>query len=431
MFQKTLERVRDCGLRDPVIVTHEEFRFSVRRQMDSVGVSGAILLEPVRRDSGPAIAAAARFVQTRAADALVLVLASDHLITDLDAFRSAVARAAAAAATGRIVTFGMIPDRPHTGYGYVKPGAGLHDGVHAAERFVEKPDAPTAARYIAEGYLWNSGMFLFRADAFLAELGRLAPTMAESASRAVMLARPDFDFIRLDAGAFAQAPKVSIDHAVMEKTTMAAVVRAAFGWSDVGSWAAVWAASTRDTNGNSTRGDVEVLDSRNCHVQSAGPLTVVIGMSDAVVVVEDDAVMVASRDMSEKVKPVVEKLKQQGHAAATRSRRTQRPWGYYHTLDLGKRYQVKRIVVDPGARLSLQSHAHRAEHWVVVSGAAVVTVDGQERCLMENESAFIPRGAVHRLANPGKVPLELIEVQSGAYLGEDDIVRYEDAYKRV
>lgn len=430
LFQQTLERLSRCAWSEPVVITHEEFRFTVRQQMRSVGVAGTILLEPMRRESGPAIAAAAAYVQTHHPDALVLILPSDHLVADVEGLRIAVTRAASAATEGRIATFGMVPDRPHTGYGYIKPGAALFDGVAAVDRFVEKPDALTAARYVTEGYLWNSGMFLFRADAFLQELARFAPAMASAAQDAVVRAEPDLGFVRLNAEAFATAPKLSLDYALMEKTTEAAVVRAAFGWSDVGNWAAVWDASPHDAKGNAVRGDVELVESERCQVQTAGPLTVVVGMSDTVVVVEEDAVLVSSRSAAEQVKQVVDRLKARDHTAALTSRRVYRPWGYYQPLERGPRYQVKRIVVDPGGRLSLQSHAHRAEHWVVVTGTAEVTVDKQDRLLTENQSIYIPVGAVHRLGNPGKIPLELIEVQSGAYLGEDDIVRYDDVYQR-
>lgn len=430
MFQQTLGRIRDPLFGAPVIVTHDDFRFLVLSQMKQVQMAGEILLEPARRDSGPAIAAAVSFVQKRDPQALVLVLASDHLIGDLGAFRAAVGKAATAAAQGRLVTFGIVPDKPATGYGYIRPEAGT-DGARKVLSFVEKPDAATAARYLDEGYLWNSGMFLFRADSFMAELASHEPEMASAAMAAVAQAQEDIGFHRLDAERFAAAPRKSIDYAVMERTELASVVPASFGWSDVGSWSSVWEASARDGAGNAGGENVEFVDSRDCYVQSSGPLTVLVGIEDAVVIVENDAVMVTKRDRAEEVKGAFERLKAAGHPAVVSSRRVYRPWGYYQTLDLGPRFQVKRILVDPGQKLSLQSHHHRAEHWVVVQGTAMVTRDAEEILLRENESIYLPLGCVHRLVNLGKIPLEIIEVQSGSYLGEDDIVRYEDIYRRA
>lgn len=430
MFQQTLGRIRDPLFGAPVIVTHDDFRFLVLSQMKQVQMAGEILLEPARRDSGPAIAAAVSFVQKRDPQALVLVLASDHLIGDLGAFRAAVGKAATAAAQGRLVTFGIVPDKPATGYGYIRPEAGT-DGARKVLSFVEKPDAATAARYLDEGYLWNSGMFLFRADSFMAELASHEPEMASAAMAAVAQAQEDIGFHRLDAERFAAAPRKSIDYAVMERTELASVVPASFGWSDVGSWSSVWEASARDGAGNAGGENVEFVDSRDCYVQSSGPLTVLVGIEDAVVIVENDAVMVTKRDRAEEVKGAFERLKAAGHPAVVSSRRVYRPWGYYQTLDLGPRFQVKRILVDPGQKLSLQSHHHRAEHWVVVKGTAMVTRDAEEILLRENESIYLPLGCVHRLVNLGKIPLEIIEVQSGSYLGEDDIVRYEDIYRRA
>ena len=325
----------------------------------------------------------------------------------------------------------MVPDKPATGYGYIQAQEGAEGKARPVARFVEKPDAQTAARYVEEGYLWNSGMFLFKADAFLRELAVHEPAMAEAAVASVAQAQEDIGFQRLDAESFSQAPRKSIDYALMERTTLASVVPASFGWSDVGNWSSVWEASPRDEAGNAVSDNVELIDSRNCYVQSNGPLTVLVGMEDVVVVVEDDAVMVTPRAGSEAVKGAFETLKAASHPSVINSRRVYRPWGYYQTLDLGERFQVKRILVDPGQKLSLQSHHHRAEHWVVVQGTAIVTRDKEEVLLRENESIYLPLGCVHRLVNPGKIPLEIIEVQSGSYLGEDDIVRYEDIYKRV
>jgi mannose-1-phosphate guanylyltransferase/mannose-6-phosphate isomerase len=431
MFQKTLARVTGPLFAAPLVVTHEDFRFLVASQMMQLGIEGHILLEPARRDSGPAIAAAAAFVEAHHPGASMMVLPSDHLVMDETAFCAAVSRGSVAAQDGRIVTFGMIPDHPATGYGYIEAGPDSHPGVKTVTRFVEKPDAETAARYIKDSHLWNSGMFLFRSDAFLAELAGFEPEIVQAASAAVAGAKEDLGFSRLDAKAFAGAPKKSIDYALMEKTALASVVPAAFGWSDVGNWSSVWEASGQDDRGNASHGAVELVDSRNSYAQTSGPMTVLVGMEDVVVVVEDDAVLVAQRGKAEAVKGAFEALKARHHPSVVSSRRVYRPWGYYQTLDLGTRFQVKRILVDPGQKLSLQSHRHRAEHWVVVQGTAEVTRDAEIVLLRENESIYLPLGCVHRLVNPGKIPLEIIEVQSGSYLGEDDIIRYEDIYARV
>lgn len=431
MFQKTLSRVSGPLFAEPVIVTHADFRFLVASQVMQMGMNASILLEPARRDSGPAVAAAAAFVEAHLPGAHMIVLPSDHLVLDKGSFLSAVKSAAAAADEGRIVTFGMIPNYPATGFGYIQPGEASASGVKSVSRFIEKPDAVSAQYYIDQGYVWNSGMFLFSSEAFLAELGTFEPEMVEAVRSAVAKAERDIDFMRLDAEAFGRSPKKSIDYALMERTTLASVVLASFGWSDVGNWSSVYAASPKDDAGNATRGEVALFQSRNNYVQTDGPLTALIGVDDLVVIVENDAVMVTRRDQAEAVKGAFERLKATGHRSVTSSLRVHRPWGYYQTLDLGSRFQVKRILVDPGQKLSLQSHHHRAEHWVVVQGTAVVTRDKDEILLRENESIYLPLGCVHRLANPGKIPLEIVEVQSGSYLGEDDIVRYEDDYKRV
>ncbi|WP_416378983.1 mannose-1-phosphate guanylyltransferase/mannose-6-phosphate isomerase [Bosea sp. (in: a-proteobacteria)] len=431
MFQKTLGRVGGPLFSEPVIVTHADFRFLVASQLMQMGMQATILLEPARRESGPAIAAAAAFVEARSPGARMIVLPSDHLVLDEVSFLSAVTTAATAADKGRIVTFGMIPDHPATGYGYIQPGEASAAGIAAVARFVEKPDAATAERYISEGYLWNSGMFMFASDVLLTELSKFEPEIVDAARSSVAKSEQDMSFTRLDAKSFEKAPKKSIDYALMERTKLASVVPASFGWSDVGNWSSVHDASPKDEAGNAARGEVAVLDSRNNYVQTDGPLTVLIGVDDLVVIVENDAVMVAHRDRAEAVKGAFERLKATGHRSVTSSLRVYRPWGYYQTLDLGSRFQVKRILVDPGQKLSLQSHHHRAEHWVVVQGTAVVTRDKDEILLRENESIYLPLGCVHRLANPGRIPLEIVEVQSGSYLGEDDIVRYEDDYRRT
>ena len=390
------------------------------------------MLEPVRRDSGPAVAVAAVLAAERDPKALVLVLAADHVVRKLDNFRDACRRAAETAAQGRIVTFGIHPTCAATNYGYIRVGAQL-DGalVREVEAFVEKPDAATAAKYVTEGYLWNSGNFLFHAGTMWKEIEQLEPSMAEAVKASVAGATRDLDFLRLAPEPFARAPKKSIDYAVMERTKRAAVVPADLGWSDIGSWSAVWDVLDRDAAGNAVAGPVVLSDTRNSLLRSEESiLTTVIGLEDMVVVSTADAVLVAPRARAEEVKGLVEQLKARNHPAAVEHRRIYRPWGYYQDVDLAPRYRVKRIVVKPGSRLSLQKHFHRSEHWVVVQGTAEVTVKDEDRTVHENESMYIPIGSIHRLANPGKIPLELIEVQVGSYLGEDDIVRFDDVYGR-
>jgi mannose-1-phosphate guanylyltransferase/mannose-6-phosphate isomerase len=336
-----------------------------------------------------------------------------------------------AAREGHIVTFGIRPSGPKTGYGYIRPGAALgHEGVHAVAAFVEKPDAATAARYVAEGYLWNSGNFLFRADVLLDELARCAPAVAQAAAAAVAQATSDLGFVRLDAEAFAQAPQTSIDYALMERTDRAAVVEGRFRWSDIGNWAAILDIAERDAAGNARHGPVVAVDAQDCLIHAEDILTAVVGAKDLMVVASQDAVLVVPRDRAEAVKDLVVSLKQAAHPEATDHRRVYRPWGHYESVDAGERFQVKRLVVAPGGTLSLQKHLHRAEHWVVVQGTAEVTIGDLKKIVHENEAAYIPIGAVHRLANPGKIPLELIEVQTGGYFGEDDIIRFEDVYRR-
>jgi mannose-1-phosphate guanylyltransferase/mannose-6-phosphate isomerase len=386
----------------------------------------------MRRDSGPAVAVAAVLAGRRDPQAAVLVLAADHIVRKPEEFIAACRNAAAAVTNGHIVTFGIRPTAPATSYGYIRPGAKL-DGAaaFAVEAFVEKPDAATAARYVADNYLWNSGNFMFRADVMLDEITRFEPAMAEAARAAVAELTQDLDFQRLAPEPFARAPKKSIDYAVMERTRLAAIVQADMSWSDVGSWDAVWDNLEHDATGNAVSGPAVMLDTHNSLVRSDdGVLTAVIGLDNAIVITTGDAVLVASRDKAEQVKALVEQLKSQNRREAVEHRRVYRPWGYYQGVDAGTRYQVKRIVVKPGATLSLQKHFHRAEHWVVVKGTAEVVVGEKTHTVHENESVYIPIGDLHRLANPGKIPLELIEVQVGSYLGEDDIVRITDVYGR-
>jgi mannose-1-phosphate guanylyltransferase/mannose-6-phosphate isomerase len=422
-----------AGFAPPVVVSNEAHRFIVAEQLREAGVAGArIVLEPAGRNSAPAIAAAAVLLAEEDPAAPLWMMAADAVIADVQALHGAVAIGAAAARAGRIVTFGMTPTTPETGYGYIEKGAPLAgiEGAFAVARFVEKPDAATAAQYLAGGrHLWNSGMFLFTAATLIAELERHAPELLAAVRRSVAERTTDLDFIRLGA-AFKDSPSISLDYAVAEKTDRAAVVPAAIGWSDVGSWAALWELGNRDAAGNVAVGDVLLEDARNCYVRSQGPLVAVLGLEDAVVVADEDSVLAMPRSRAQDVKRIVDRLKAAKRREASEHRRMYRPWGFYEGLITGERFQVKRIVVRPGGRLSLQKHFHRAEHWVVVNGTALVTRDAETLLVRENESVYLPLGCVHRLENPGKIPLALIEVQSGPYLGEDDIVRIEDVYGR-
>ena len=434
MLQQTAGRARGEGFAPPVVVCNEAHRFMVAEQLRAAGFAGSrILLEPTGRNSAPAIAAAALLVAEAAPDAVLWLMAADAAITDVPALHEALAVAVVAARAGRIVTFGMRPTAPETGYGYIEGGAELPGapGVLAIHRFVEKPDAATAADFVADGrHLWNSGMFVATAATLVEELSRHAPALLAAVRAAMHAAKRDLDFVRLGADAFAAAPAISIDYAVMEKTDRAAVVPASIGWSDLGSWAALWDIGTKDAAGNVATGPVELVDSSGCFVRSEGILTGVIGLKDIVVVTAEDAVLVMPRERAQDVKQLVDRLKRAGRPEATQHRRVYRPWGHYEGLIQGDRFQVKKIQVRPGQKLSLQKHFHRAEHWVVVNGTAIVHRDGENLLLRENESVYLPLGCVHRLENPGMIPLNLIEVQSGSYLGEDDIVRIEDTYGR-
>ena len=435
LLQATWRRIEGlAGMARPIVVANEEHRFMVAEQLRQLGVApAALLLEPVGRNTAPAIAVAALQAMAGGDDPLLLVLPSDHVIRNVPAFHAAVQAATAAAGQGALVTFGIVPTGPETGYGYIKSAAagGSGDGVRGVERFVEKPDLATAQGYVASGdYFWNSGMFLFRASRFLAELQRFAPAMVQAATAALDGAKRDVDFLRLDRAAFEACPADSIDYAVMEKTAAAAVLPIDVGWSDVGSWSALWEIADQDPDGNAHHGDVIALGCRNTLAWGGRRLVSLLGLSDVIVVDTDDALLVAARDQVQQVKDIVAKLKADKRPEASVHRKVYRPWGSYDGVDSGERFQVKRIVVKPGAALSLQMHHHRAEHWIVVSGSARVTCDDRVFLLGENQSTYIPLGSKHRLENPGKVPLELIEVQSGSYLGEDDIVRFEDVYGR-
>ncbi|OBS09969.1 mannose-1-phosphate guanylyltransferase/mannose-6-phosphate isomerase [Acidihalobacter prosperus] len=433
LFQTTLRRLAGLpGVAAPCVVGNDEQRFMVAEQLRALGVDGRILLEPIGRNTAPAIAAAALDIAVADPQALMLVLPADHLINDVQAFHAAVAAATAAARDGALVTFGVVPTRAETGYGYIEAGDVLGEGpARRVARFVEKPALDVAEAYVAGGrHWWNSGMFLFTAERYLQVLETHAPAILEAARRAHALAREDLDFLRLDAEAFAASPSDSIDYAVMEPTDDAVVVPLDAGWSDVGSWQALWEVGAKDETGNRLEGDVIALDCRDSYVHAEHRLVAVLGLSDVVVAETADAVLVSARDRVQEVKSVVGRLKGAGREESVNHRRVLRPWGAYEGISLGERFQVKRITVKPGERLSLQMHHHRAEHWIVVRGTARVTRGDEVFTLAENESTFIPLGVTHRLENPGRIELEMIEVQSGSYLGEDDIVRFEDSYGR-
>jgi mannose-1-phosphate guanylyltransferase/mannose-6-phosphate isomerase len=430
-FQDTLLRVSDATLFErPVIITNAAYRFMVLEQLAEIGIEADVLLEPVRRDSGPAIAAGAVFAHARNADAVVLALAADHMVRDTAAFIAACRQGLVAAADGRIVTFGVKPERAATEYGYISPGETVSGEVRAVAKFVEKPDQPTAAGYIKSGYLWNSGNFMFRASVLLDEYRKFDAASVEAVTEAVASAGRDLGFVTLDPAAFGVAKAISIDYAVMEKTARAAVVPVSCGWSDVGSWHAVWELSEKDGHGNAAQGAAVFEDSRNCNVATDRALVALEGVDDLVVVATQDAVLVSRQKDANGLKRLVAKLKTVAPQVTEEHLKVHRPWGSYQSVDNGERHQVKRIIVKPGSRLSLQKHHHRAEHWIVVRGTARVTIDETLKTVHENESVYIPMGAVHRLENPGKIVLELIEVQTGSYLGEDDIIRIEDDYRR-
>ena len=430
MLQATWRRVAPVAGGPPIVVANIDHRFMVAEQLREAGVTpAAVILEPVARNTAPAIAIAALQATSTGGDALLLVLPSDHVVNDDSAFHSAVTLAKTAAEDGRLVTFGIKPTGPETGYGYIKAATGT--GPRKIDRFVEKPDVETALQYLASGeYSWNSGMFLFKATRYLEELRRLQPAMLESCEQALSRAARDADFIRLDETSFSGCPSDSIDYAIMERTDDAVVLELDAGWSDVGSWNALWEVSPQDQRGNAHHGDVIEIGCTNTYAYGSR-LIAMVGLEDVVVVETDDAVLVGSRHRIQEVKDIVSTIKRSGRSEAAAHRKVYRPWGSYDSIDNGDRFQVKRITVNPGATLSLQMHHHRAEHWIVVSGTAEVTRGNEVILLTENQSTYIPLGVTHRLKNPGKLALELIEVQSGSYLGEDDIVRFEDSYGRV
>lgn len=441
MLQNTLSRLDGLSsLGAPMVIANEEHRFLVAEQFRQVGRKpSAIILEPVGRNTAPAVALAALKAQSLQSaadnDPLLLVLAADHVIQDVQAFHQAVLAAMPAAQNDKLVTFGIVPTQAETGYGYIKASEALSrnsEQLAQVERFVEKPDHETAQEYLDCGnYYWNSGMFLFKASRYLEELGKFRSDILTACQQAMELQNSDLDFVRVDEAAFLACPDESIDYAVMEKTTDAVVVPLNAGWSDVGSWSSLADIAEKDQLGNSTFGDVLMEDSRNTYVRSEKKLIATVGVEDLVITESDDAILVAHKSRVQDVKKIVNRLKAENRPEAKLHRKIYRPWGAYDSIDMGERFQVKRITVKPGARLSLQMHHHRAEHWIVVKGTARITNGDQELLLTENQSTYIPIGVVHRLENPGKFDLELIEVQSGGYLGEDDIVRFEDTYGRA
>ena len=435
MLQDTALRLAslpDC--RPPIVVSNNEHRFLVAEQLNELDIRPAVqVLEPVGRNTAPAVAVSALYVAKEDPEGLLLVVPSDSAIRDLAAFQKAVAVAADAARQGFLMTFGILPTYAATAYGYIEPGAALAEtpGASCVTRYIEKPKADKAREYFeSRRFLWNSGMFAFTARRFLDELKRYRPDILEAADAALAGAARDLDFLRLDAKAFERCPSESIDYAVMEKTAQGAVVPADMGWSDVGSWSALWDIAEKDGAGNFTRGDAHLHDVTGSYVRADSRLVYLLGVKNLLVVETDDAILVSDRSRSEEVKEIVEELDRGKRTEHVSHSRVYRPWGYYESIDAGSRFQVKRLMVKPGQALSLQMHHHRAEHWVVVSGTAKVTRGDEVMMISENESTYIPIGMKHRLENPGKLPLYLIEVQSGAYLGEDDIVRFDDRYDR-
>lgn len=433
-YQQTLKRVSAPDLYGmPFVITNEDFRFFAQRQAEDAGVPASVVLEPARRDSAAAMATAAVIAERRAPGGLVLALAADHVVLDEDLFSEAVRLGCKAALEGHIVVFGLTPTEPRTSYGYINPGASFEGeaDLHLVEAFVEKPNAETAIAYLQKGYLWNSGNFLFRSDMMIAELEAHVPDILAAARNAVEKAETDLGFLRLDKESFEASPKNSIDYAVIEKTKKIAVVRGHFRWSDIGSWDAIWEVAPKDDTGNAIEGDGLAAKSEGCLIHSTGLMTTVVGAKDLVVVATRDAVLVVPKDRAQDVKGLVDTLKDAGHGEVTQNhKRSYRPWGYVDEMLMGERFGVKRLMIDAGARTSLQRHMNRAEHWVVVAGTATVTIGEKTSILAENESIYVPLGEAHRIANEGRIPLELIEVRTGSYIQDDDIFRMQDDYRR-
>ncbi|MFT5760651.1 MAG: mannose-1-phosphate guanylyltransferase [Alteromonadaceae bacterium] len=431
MLQQTLQRLSGLTLERPVVICNEEHRFIVAEQLREINQSGSIILEPVGRNTAPAIALASKTV-VESKDSLILILAADHVILNESAFVDAVEKAIPLAEAGKLVTFGIVPTEAHTGYGYIKRGESVNEHGYQVDAFVEKPNAEIASEYFeGKEHYWNSGMFLMKASRYLEELNQFRPDIYTACESALANTSKDEDFIRIDKGAFEKCADESIDYAVMEKTSDAVVVPLDAGWSDIGSWSALWDVNNKDSNGNAVIGDSIMRETTNSLIQGSERLITTVGVDNLVIVDTKDALLVANKDKVQDVKKIVEQLKAEGRDEFKNHREVYRPWGKYDSIDAGTRYQVKRITVKPGEKLSIQMHHHRAEHWIVVSGTAKVTNGDKTFLVTENESTYIPIGVIHALENPGKLPLEMIEVQSGTYLGEDDIVRFEDRYGRV
>ncbi|MFT7131064.1 MAG: mannose-1-phosphate guanylyltransferase/mannose-6-phosphate isomerase, partial [Gammaproteobacteria bacterium] len=433
LLEQTLVRAQSLnGIAPPIIVCNEEHRFLVAEQLRNIDLDpGAIILEPVGRNTAPAVAVAAFQALKADEEAVLLVMPADHVIQNIDAFSAAVSIGMSKAVTGKLVTFGIIPESPETGYGYIRRGDDDDGGCYAISEFVEKPELEVAKRYIEEGnYYWNSGMFLLSARTYLNELQVFSPEMYGAAKFSLDNAKEDMDFIRLNQTDFESCPSDSIDYAVMEKTSNGMVVPLSCGWSDVGSWSSLWEVGEKNTQGNVIKGDVIAHDSSDSYIHSTSRLVTLLGMDNVVVVETADAILVANKDRVQDIKAIISQLKTEKREEVNSHTKVYRPWGSYESLVVADRFQVKRIIVTPGQQLSLQMHHHRAEHWIVVSGTAMVTCGEKEFVLSEDQSTYIPLGTKHRLANNGVIPLELIEVQSGSYLGEDDIVRFEDVYGR-
>ncbi|GLX81302.1 mannose-1-phosphate guanylyltransferase [Thalassotalea eurytherma] len=433
MLQETVSRTKNWSVDETMFLCNEDHRFLVAEQLRAMNENSArIILEPAGRNTAPAIALAALDIVEKHGDSLMMVMAADHIIENQPAFDVAVEQAKALATNDKLVTFGIVPTAPETGYGYIKRGNAINENGYDVEAFVEKPDLPTAEDYLAsKDYYWNSGMFMFKASLYLSELAKFSPEILTACKAAYAQSASDLDFVRAGKEEFLASPDDSIDYAIMEKTALAAVVPMDAGWSDVGSWSALWDVDTKCENGNATNGDVILTGTKNSLVHATSRLVTTVGIEDTVIVETKDAVMVAHKDKVQDVKAIVNELKSRDRNEVAHHREVYRPWGKYDSIDNGERYQVKRITVKPGAKLSVQMHHHRAEHWIVVSGTAKVTNGDKDILLTENQSTYIPVGVIHALENPGKVDLELIEVQSGSYLGEDDIVRFEDRYGRV
>ena len=430
MLQATFQRLDGLDIQSSVTICNEEHRFFVAEQLREIDKLGTIILEPVGRNTAPAIALAA-LSSLEGEDPLLLVLAADHVIQDEASFTKTIKDAMPLAESGKLVTFGIVAHEPNTGYGYIKKGESQNPGF-AVDAFVEKPSIEVAKEYLKSGdYFWNSGMFLFRASRYLEELKKYRPDIYEACQLSIEGTSKDNDFLRVNEAVFAACPSDSIDYAVMEKTDDAVVVPMDAGWSDIGSWSSLWVISKKDDNGNATYGDVMLHESHNSYIRTDGKVVAAIGVDDLVIVSTKDVLVVAHKDSAQDVKVIAQQLKAESRTEWEHHREVYRPWGKYDSIDSGERYQAKKITVKPGAKLSVQMHHHRAEHWVVVSGTAKVTNGEKTFILSENESTYIPVGIIHALENPGKVPLEMIEVQSGSYLGEDDIVRFDDIYGRV